>query len=159
MLISAAAVVLSIAQAADTPELREGLWSIHTQTIDNPGNKKSESTRTLCRNHAYDKSVEALAKTAVKGCTKVNESVQDGKTSGEVHCVVEGIAINSKGTGTYGGDTSTHSEVHTTYSPAFAGMSESTTIMDQKYIGACPAGVQPGDQTDADGSVTHLGKR
>jgi hypothetical protein len=108
MLISAAAVVLSIAQAADTPELREGLWSIHTQTIDNPGNKKSESTRTLCRNHAYDKSVEALAKTAVKGCTKVNESVQDGKTSGEVHCVVEGIAINSKGTGTYGGDTSAH---------------------------------------------------
>ncbi len=160
MLISAAAaLVLPIAHAADPPQLREGLWSIHTQTTDNPGNKKSESTRTLCRDHAYDRSVEALAKTAVKGCTKVNESVQGGKTSSEAHCVVGGIAIDTKETGTYGGDTSTHSEVHTTYSPAFAGMSESTMIMDQKYIGGCPAGAQPGDQTNPDGTVTHLGKR
>ena len=160
MLISAAAaLLLSIAHAADTPELREGLWSIHTQSIDNPGNQKSESTRTICRNHAYDKSVGALAKTAMKGCTIVNESVQGGKTYSEVHCVVGGITINTKGTGTYAGDMSTHSEVHTTYSPAFAGMSESTMIMDQKYIGSCPAGAQPGDQTDAGGTVTHLGKR
>jgi hypothetical protein len=77
MLISAtAALVLPIAYATDPPELREGLWSIHTQVTDNPGNKKSESTRTLCRNHAYDKSVEAKAKkTLIKGCTKVDESV------------------------------------------------------------------------------------
>jgi hypothetical protein len=159
MLTSAAvALVLPIAYAAGPPELREGLWSIHTQSTDSPGNKKSESTRTLCRNHAYDKSVEALAKTATKGCTTVDESVQGGKISVDMHCVVEGTAIDSKETATYGGDTSTHSEIHTTFSPALAGMSGSTTITDQKYIGSCPAGAQPGDQTNADGTVTHFGK-
>ncbi len=158
MLVSAvAAAWLPIAYAADPPELKEGLWSIHTQTIDNPGNKKSEWTNTLCRNHAYDKSVEELGKT-IKGCTKVSESVQGGKTSSELHCVVAGTVIDTKGTGTYGGDTSSHSESHATYSPAFGGVSESTMIMDQKYVGTCPAGVQPGDQTSADGTVIHLGK-
>jgi hypothetical protein len=158
MLISAAALVLSIVQAADPPELREGLWSIHTQSNDNPGNQKSESTKTLCRNHPYDKSVDARAKTALKGCTKVDESVQGGKIFSEVHCMVQGIAMDTKGTTTYGGDTSLHSETHMTYSPALGGVSETTTIIDSKYIGSCPPGAQPGDLTGADGKVTHLGK-
>jgi hypothetical protein len=159
MLVSTvAALVLPIAQAADAPQMKEGLWSIHTQQTDNPGNKKSEDTSTLCRNHAYDKSVEALAKD-VKGCTKVNESVQGNKISSELHCVVSGTVIDTKSTGTVQGDTAFHTELHTTYSPAFYGMSESTMIMDQKYVGSCPAGAQPGDKTSANGTVTHLGKR
>ena len=35
------------------------------------------------------------------------------------------------------------------------GVSETTMIMDQKYVGSCPAGAQPGDITYADGRVTH----
>jgi hypothetical protein len=158
LLSAAAALWLPVAYAADPPELKEGLWSIHTQETDNPGNKKTESTRTICRDHAYDKSVQALAKTAVKDC-KVSESVQGSKTSSEAHCVVAGTVIDTKGTGAYVGDTSTHSETHTIYSPALYGMAESTTIMDQKWVGSCPAGVQPGDMTNADGTVIHLGKK
>ena len=159
MLVSAAAALwLPIAYAADPPEVKEGLWSIHTQVIDNPGNKRTESTETLCRNRAYDKSVEALAKTAAKDC-KVSESVQGGKTSSEAHCVMAGTVIDTKGTGAYVGDTSSHSESHTTYSPAFYGVTESTRIMDQKWVGSCPAGAQPGDLTNSDGTVIHLGKK
>jgi hypothetical protein len=160
MLVFAAAALwltIGVSSAADPPELKEGLWSIHYQSIDNPGNKKSESTSTICRNHAYDKSAEALAKN-VKGCTKVTESFQDGKYSTELHCVVAGTTIETKGTATYQGDTSTHSESHTTYTPAFYGMSESTMTTDQKYVGSCPAGAQPGDRTTADGKVTRPGK-
>jgi hypothetical protein len=97
-------------------------------------------------------------KTLVKGCTKADESVQGGKISSEMHCVVAGTAIDSKGMESFGGDTSTHSETHTTYSPALGGLSESTTIIDRKYIGSCPAGAQPADQIDADGTITHLGR-
>jgi hypothetical protein len=158
-LISTAVLLLSIARAADPPELREGLWSIHKQSTDNPGNQKSESTKTLCRSHAYDKSVDARAKAAAKGCTKVDESVQGNKDISEMLCVVEGITMNTKGTTTYGRDTSLHSETRMTYSLALGGVSETTTIIDSKYIGSCPGGAQPGDQTDADGKVTHSGKR
>ena len=43
MLLCVGATVLfsfASAQAADPPDVKEGLWSSQTQTIDNPGNKR-----------------------------------------------------------------------------------------------------------------------
>lgn len=154
---SAVLLAIGIANAADLPELKEGLWSIHSQSIDNPGNKKSESTSTICRSHAYDEYVRSQA-TNVKGCTTVSKSFLGGKYSVELHCVEAGTVVESKGTTTFQGDTSAHSETHATYTPALGGISEMTMIMDQKYIGSCPAGAQPGDKTNADGTVIHLWK-
>jgi hypothetical protein len=71
---------------------------------------------------------------------------------------VGATVIETKGTATFSGDTSTHSESHATYTPAMAGISEMTMIQDQKYVGSCPAGAQPGDRINADGTVIHLGK-
>lgn len=155
---AAAALLLPVANAADAPDLKEGLWSIHTQSVDSPGNKKTEGTYSLCRNHAYDLAARAKAKN-VKGCTTVSESFQGGKYSSEMHCVTAGTTIESKGTSTFQGDTSTHTESHATFSPAMAGVSETTMIMDQKYVGSCPAGAVAGDRIDASGKVMHLGKQ
>jgi hypothetical protein len=154
----ALALLLAIgtAGAVDPPEVKEGLWSMHRQTIDNPGNKKTESTSTICRNHAYDQHVQSLAKN-MKGCTTVSQSFQGGKYSSVMHCVAGGTVIESQGTSTFQGDTSTHSETHATYAPAMGGVSETTMIMDQKYLGNCPAGQQPGDLT-TEGRTTHLWK-
>ena len=157
MLVSAAAgLLLPIANAANPPALKEGLWSVHTVSTDNPGSRKSEGSYRLCRDHAYDLSSQALAK-KVKGCTLVNESSQSGKYAIEMHCTSGGSVIESKGTTTFQGDTSAHSESHAKYTPAMAGIGEITMIMDQKYVGSCPAGAKPGDRIDADGRVTHLG--
>jgi hypothetical protein len=159
LVFTAAALVSAVAGAGAAPSLnaKEGLWSVHTQTIENPGNKKTDGTYTLCRDHAYDQSVEARAKN-VQGCT-VSDSLQNGKYSAETHCTVAGTVVDSKGTTTAQGDTSFHSETRSTYTPAMAGVAETTMIMDQTYVGSCPAGAQPGDRTDASGRVTHLGKR
>ncbi len=155
--VAAFLLAIGTASAVDAPDLKEGLWSVHTQTVDNPGNKKSDGTYTLCRSHAFDQSVRASAKT-VKGCTNTSESFQGGKFSSATHCVMAGTVMESKGTTAFQGDTSTHSETHATYSPAMYGVSETTMIMDQKYVGSCPAGTQPGDRISADGSVIHSGK-
>lgn len=158
MLISVAAALLlpiGLANATDMPELKEGLWSNHTQTIDNPGNKKTENTSTVCRNRAYDQYARSLSKGNMKSCTTVNEGFQGGKYLQEIHCVIAGTTLDTKGTITFEGDTAAHSESHTTYTPAMGGMSESTMIMDSKYVGSCPAGAQPGDITYPDGRVTH----
>jgi hypothetical protein len=160
VLVSAGSVLLLAifaVSAADAPELKEGLWSIHTQTTDNPGNKKSEGTVSLCRDHAYDKSAEALAKT-VKGCTIVHESREGNKYTNETHCVVAGTTIESKGNTVFEGDSAWHTESHSTNTPAFYGVSETTSIIDQKYTGPCPAGVRPGDRMTADGKVIHSGR-
>ena len=152
--IAALLLVIGMASAIDKPEMKEGLWSMHKQTIDNPGNKKSESDSTICRNHGYDKHVESHA--MPKGCTTVNESFQSGRYVLETHCTIAGTTIDSKGTTTFNSDTAAHSETHATYTPAMQGVSETTMIMDTKFEGACPAGVQPGDLTDSKGNVVHL---
>lgn len=79
-LVSAAVALLlpiGIANAGDPPELKEGLWSSRVQSIDNPGNKKTDSTSTVCRNHAYDQHVLSLTKSVKCGCTTVSESFQN----------------------------------------------------------------------------------
>lgn len=157
-IIAVFAMPVGAAYAIDHPQMKEGLWQIRTQTIDNPGGKKSEGTVTVCRDHAFDKSAEALAKT-IKGCGPMNESFSGGKYSAQLRCEIAGSVMISKGDAVYQGDTSAHSETHVTYTPAMYGMADETMIQDQKYLGSCPAGMKPGDRKSEDGSITHLGNR
>jgi hypothetical protein len=155
--LAVVAIMLPIAGATDPPEVKEGLWSVHSQSIRDPGDKKSEETYTLCRNHAYDQSVRTREKN-LKGCTTVSESLQDKKYTSEIRCTAGKTEIDSKGTTTFQGDTAIHSETHATYTPALGGVSETTIVMDEKFVGTCPAGTEPGDRTNPDGTVISLGK-
>jgi hypothetical protein len=143
--------------ATDPPPVKEGLWSVHTETVNNPTGKKSEGSYTLCRDHAFDEQMRAAEK-SMKGCSTVSENFQDGNYSSEIQCKMGATTIDSKGTTVFKGDTAIHSETHTSYSPAIGGVTESTTVMDSTYSGSCPEGTQPGDRTSPDGSVMHLGK-
>jgi len=143
--------------AADPPAMKEGLWSIHTATIDNPGNKKSEGTRSICRNHEYDVRIRQQAEQKQKQtCKSFKESSSGNGMTGESECTVQGSVITSKTVTTFNGDSSIHAETHVTYSPALYGIAEETLIQDQKYTGACPAGMEPGDFMDAAGKITHV---
>ena len=66
--IAAAVLPVMAVSAAELPEIQEGLWEIHSQGIENPGNKKTDFTHKLCRDHAYDKAALAMVKN-MKGCT------------------------------------------------------------------------------------------
>jgi hypothetical protein len=148
---------IGLTLAANEPSMKEGLWTVHTVSTNNPGNTKSEGTISICRNHAYDESVEAAAKTK-RGCTTVSESFEGGKRSVVMHCTVATTAVDTKAVTTFDGENAAHSEVHATYTPPLAGISEMTMVQDQKYMGACPAGAQPGDRIAPDGTITHAAK-
>jgi Protein of unknown function (DUF3617) len=158
--ICAVAVVclVGFAAALDVPPMREGLWSIRTQTIDNPGNVKSDFTQKICRNHAYDQAAQAKARN-VPGCKVLNENLSGHAYTIEMECKIAGSVIRSKGVTTRTADGAAHSETHATYAPALNGVSDMTMIMDQKYLGSCPSGIQPGDIIRADGTILHTGKR
>lgn len=152
-------LLLAAAYAADPPAMKEGLWSIHTVSIDQPGNKRTEGTVSLCRNHAYDERVRAMGvQQSAKRCKTNSESITGGTITTENECTVGSSVLKTKTVATLNGDTA-HSEAHTTYTPAMYGTSESTIVMDQKYVGACPAGVEPGDRIGSDGKIQHASKR
>lgn len=147
--------LVGLALAVEPPSAREGLWSVRMQTTDQPGNTKTDFTYKLCRNHAFDQHGLELAKNH-KGCKVVAENVSGGIHTFESECSVAGSVVSTKAVTTFQSDAAIHSETHGTYTPALHGMTGMTIIMDQKYLGACPAGVQPGDRINADGSIMHL---
>jgi hypothetical protein len=151
------AFALPVIAIDNLPQLKEGLWSVTTETISNPAGSKIEGAYSICRNHDYDDKARARAK-VMKGCTVTSETFQDGKYKIVSHCEVPGMVFESTAETAMTSETSTHTESHTTYKPAMRGIDETTMIMDQKYTGACPADMQPGDRMDKDGKINHLGK-
>jgi Protein of unknown function (DUF3617) len=132
-------------RAADPPPLKEGLWEVRGQSIENPGSKRTEFTFQLCRNHAYDSAMDARVKNA-PGCTTSFDDLGGGQYASSSNCNVDGILIVSKGTYVYESATSTRSESYATYSPAYRGKTEQRIVQEQRYVGNCPAGVKPGDR-------------
>lgn len=157
-----AALLLMIATvyaADDWPSLKEGFWSIHRETTDEPGNKKTIQDQWICRNHASDEKARARAEAMLKNCKTNLENHVGSKYETERECVVAGTTIHSKSTISVSGDSEFHSEETTTYTPAMADTTKTTMIVDQKYVGACPPGMEPGDIKGADGNIRHSGRR
>ena len=123
------------AQAANPPEVKEGFWSSHMQTIDQPGNKRIEGT--ICRSHACDQYVKDLA-SKVQGCRTLSQNLQGHTFTSAMKCVAGDRVIDTKETAIFQGDEAVHSETHATYTPAMYGVSETTMIVDQKYSAVVP---------------------
>jgi len=156
-LTAAVLLFLGAVFALDAPPMKEGYWSIHQVTTTSPGNKKTESARSICRSHEYDQYVRENAKKQ-SPCKTVTESNSGGAWISETECDMAGTVVKSKSVTTKSGENAAHTEVHATYTPAMHGMAEMTMVMDQKYMGACPAGVVPGDMVQPDGTKVNTWK-
>ena len=143
----------------DHPPIKEGYWSMHTKMSNGPNKPPIEGTRFVCHSHEYDQYVEATGSESKKkqNCKTISENLSGGTYTSETQCTVAGSLITTKLKTVLTGDSS-HTETSTTYDPPFHGQSEATMIQDQKWVGSCPAGIQPGDTVAQDGSVMHLWK-
>lgn len=158
-MLAAGLTVAAVGQSSDArkdeaPQLKEGLWLLRTVTTTFPGSKKTVEAVTLCRNHAFDAYANAMAEME-KDCT-VARTWQGGTMTLDGTCRVKGSTVVSKGTMTMTGDTASHSETHTTYTPALHGVKESTRIEDQSYLSSCPEGMKPGMRRSANPDSLHL---
>ncbi len=145
--------------AVDVPSMKEGLWSIHTVTISSPSGEKTESNRSICRSHAYDEAAQKKAKAAEASCKISVLNGSGSKYISESECTVGGTTIRTKRTTTLTGDTESRSEETAAYNPAMGASTGTTMTMEQKYVGACPAGMAAGEMMDADGKIIHRGRR
>jgi hypothetical protein len=153
---AAFALLFAAAVAQDIPNMKEGLWKLHMVTTS-AGSQPQDTTYSLCRNHAYDQKAHDIIKQT--GCTINEGPALGGKRTFSGVCKVGSTTISSRATLSSSGDTSFHSETTTTYTPAMNGMSQSTMVQDQTYIGSCPAGMNPGDIMSADGQIRHRNTR
>lgn len=148
--ITAATSMIGIASAdgIKPPPTKEGLWETHS-TQSQQGKTLMSTSVKMCQSNKttqeMQESGEELRKknectskvTQPSANTYLEESTcAKGPNAGKVTKVVY----------TYQGDTASHTEMHMN-----AGASETTFIIDAKYVGSCPADMKPGDVVMADG--------
>jgi hypothetical protein len=147
-------VLIGSARAIDVPVMKEGFWKLHMVT-STPGDKPDDTTYYLCRDHAYDLKVKAIADNAMKSCTNLSDTTSGGKRYLNMTCTAGGSKITSKAVITSTGDSYYRTETSSTFSPPLGGESASNMVQEQTWVGACPAGMSPGDRKMSDGSIQH----
>ena len=151
--IALVAVIYCLPASADFPNMppvKEGLWKIHT--VDTyPDQPTQDTTVLLCRSHAYDDSVRTKAKKLESQCTVSSDTTVGNKHSSTVSCKTGAFATVSKSTVTMS-DNAYHTETEATMTMA-GKTSDTKTVQDQTYMGACPAGMAPGDRKLTDGTI------
>jgi hypothetical protein len=155
--VAALTLLLTAAAYADFPDMppmKEGLWKIHM--VDNTtGQKPTDTTYSLCRDHAWDQQARQLSQKVLSSCT-TSSDVKSGDTRTMVtSCKVAGTTITTKSILTSRGDTYFHNESFSTFTPPLYGQSQDSMIQEQTFVGACPAGMKPGDHQLPDGTIQH----
>jgi hypothetical protein len=148
--ILTAGVVAAGADELKPPPTKEGLWETHG-THTEQGKAVSDRPVRMCQSNETNKTMQARGEELRKknDCTShvtrpspntyiEEESCTKGPNAGSVTKVVY----------TNQGDTASHTEMHVN-----VGKSETVVIIDAKYLGACPAGMKPGDLMMDDGKI------
>ena len=124
--------------AADIPDMKAGLWSSSVQMGTNPAR-----TGQMCTNNDITKQLDAMAKNASNPCKAIQESHTGSIYTIRTQCTFNGQTHTSSSTTTVTGNIAMHTELN-----ADDGMH---MVTDSKYVGACPAGMNPGDYVDSSG--------
>ncbi len=135
---------LSIAQSM--PKMKAGMWE-NTVMSDAPGAKGKEPTKsTMCIDDTVMEQMMKMGQGMAQAmCSKNTSQISGNKMTGSVECKMGSSTINSTSVTTFNGDTSYRTESKSVYTPPLYGMKENVSVTEAKYVGACKAGMKPGD--------------
>jgi hypothetical protein len=142
LILGCLAGLLSLpAWADDLPHRRPGLWSVTTPSV---GGGQAPRDMRMCIDAATDAALLNMGQ-SMANCSKPDIHRSGDTLTVDSACNVSGSAINSHTVITVSGDTAYHSVSSATMVPPVAGMGNMTHASDGKWVGACPAGMKPGD--------------
>jgi hypothetical protein len=153
-LLTALALLAASAHAVDFPTMKAGLWE--SRLVREGAPTKAAATQ-ICMNAAVQKEMLDMTMGNMKSmCTK-NDIRRDGnRMYGTAECKFGESAMKSNSVTTFAGDSAYRTEVKATFDPPFMGKATSNTVIEGKWMGACPAGMQPGDVTMPDGRKMNM---
>ncbi|HEY6456968.1 MAG TPA: DUF3617 family protein [Steroidobacteraceae bacterium] len=148
--IVAASGGLAAADEFKPPPMKDGLWETHTVQTQ-AGKNVADMSIKMCQSKEHTQSTQTLSAEMRKRnqCSSVVSQRSGGTTVEETRCAKgpsAGMLI--KAIYSHVGDTAAHIEMHEQ-----KGSTDDVTVMDLKYLGSCPAGMQAGDMIMSDGKV------
>lgn len=142
-----AALLSAPLSAADLPEIKVGLWSIESSA----GAADTLRSVLVCMNTAV---IQELMKgdARILPAGKCQSAIDRNGTSyvETTDCRVRGRELHIKSVASFVGNENLHIDSER------AGPAQETTLIDGKYVTACPAGMQVGDVTAPNGARTNV---
>ncbi len=139
-------LAVSTAFCADYPPIKDGLWE---STVNLPGSKAPQQSGTMCNSNAVVKAFTEKSRNPQTVCKLVSSDHSGSTYTSHMECNFAGRQVNTTNVTTFNGDTSIHSESHKEDGTV-------SMVSDMKYVGPCPAGMQPGDFVSANGMKFNL---
>jgi hypothetical protein len=128
----------------DLPDIKEGLWE--SSTMMNGATDKPMRT-TMCTSNAVSRKMyEDTHNNSKMPCKEVHSERHDSVIVSESECNFNGKITHSKSTTRLTGNTGFRIEMR---------KADNTieTVIESKWVSACPAGMKLGDVTGPDGKV------
>ena len=140
--------------AIDFPTMKSGLWE---SKVTRDGVQQRAGVTKICIDAAVQKEMLDMGMGSMKSMCSKNDIRRDGnRIFGEAECKLGESTMKSKSVTAFTGDSAYHTEVKASYDPPFMGKTASTTVIDAKWTGACPAGVKAGDVIMPDGKTINM---
>jgi hypothetical protein len=147
-------VAASAATAIDFPTMKSGLWE---SSVTREGTPPRPGVMKMCMDSAVQKEMMEMGMGTMKTMCSKNDIRRDGnRVYGNAVCKFGESMMKSSSVTTFSGDTAYHTEVKATYDPPMAGMPGGTTVINAKWSGPCPAGMQAGDVMMPDGRKINM---
>ena len=136
-------LLIGYATATDMPKRKPGLWEM---TLSTANSKRPPRSAKYC----IDAATEALMDNVAGGMTRQACSKNDVHAEGatvvvDSVCMIDKSKVTGRSVITANGDTMLHMQIHTHFDPPLYGSADVDSMSDSKWLGACPADMQPGD--------------
>ena len=126
------------------PKLKPGLWEVTTNLSRQDG--QPPRVTSMCLDATVQQELYRMSTGAMANMCSQHDLKFAGNTlTSTSTCEFNGTKMQSKAVMVVTGDTSYHSEAHTTFDPPMRGMKEASTTIDGKHVGPCKPGQKPGD--------------
>ena len=150
----ALALFAANAPALDFPTMKSGLWE---SKVTREGTQQRTGVTKICIDADVQKEMLDMGMGSMKSMCSKNDIRREGnKMFGEAECKLGESTMKSKSVTAFTGNTAYHTEVKASYDPPFMGKGTSTTVIDAKWTGPCPAGVKVGDVIMPDGKTINM---
>jgi hypothetical protein len=132
------------AAGVELPKRKPGQWQI-TRTSDNP--KIPARIEDVCLDDATDAKLSAFALgTSQELCGRSDwRSAGSGKYSVDLVCKMGTTQMTIHGDTVYTGNTAYREDIKTHFEPPLFGRSDSVSVNEAKWTGACAPDMRPGD--------------
>src|ERR1700733_6845410 len=136
VLMVCAGTVGAVMAADQMPHHKAGLWEITMTLAQKPGHEK------ICLDDATEKLMYKMGVgMSQKMCSQVSMHSSTSQFTVESTCKSGNSTFSSRSVTTFTGDTAYRTEITSHHE----NRPDSTTTMDGKWIGSCPADMKPGD--------------